>query len=103
MVFGLLLWGSLGLFTSAGELVRVTIDGEGVGTYALEEDQTVTLPHHTLQIKDGRVAIIQSDCTGQDCVKTAPIQAGNQALIRLPYHLNVQNMAKNESLDPVND
>lgn len=99
--FGLLLWIGLRLFTPAAEAVRITVDGTLVGTYSLTEPQTVVLPHHTLEIKDGTVAVTQSDCAGQDCVHTPPVSKGNQAIVCLPYRMSAQVVSETDGLDTV--
>lgn len=90
LIAALALWlGLRGCQTEAGR-VSVEIDGAVFGSYELQVDRTVSLPHHTLLVEGGGVRVARSDCAGQDCVKTGAISRGGQAILCLPYRLNVQ-------------
>lgn len=51
---------------TAGNRIRITIDGEVYGTYSLEDDQTIEIKEdlgiNTVQIKDGKAKMIEADC-----------------------------------------
>lgn len=101
VLLSLLLWGFLQGSSTAGERVCVTLDGAVFGTYSLNEEQTVLLPHHTLKIENQKVSVIKSDCVGQDCVRALPIAKKNQVLLCLPYRLSVQVLSSSDGIDTV--
>lgn len=101
LILSLVLWLGLRACQTEAQQVLVTIDGEPFGTYALAADQTVRLPHHTLVLKDGTAYLTASDCSGQDCVKTGAISRGGQAILCLPYRLNIQVSAARSAVDAV--
>ena len=101
VLLSLLLLGFLQGSSTAGERVCVTLDGAVFGTYSLNEEQTVLLPHHALKIENQKVSVIKSDCVGQDCVRALPIAKKNQVLLCLPYRLSVQVLSSSDGTDTV--
>ena len=82
---------------ASGTQVVVTFNGEVCGSYDLHKDMTIVLGpedgswHNTLQIKNGRAAIIESDCANQICVNTPPLNENTIGIIVcLPHGVAVE-------------
>ena len=73
----------------AASTARVTIDGETVLTLSLDRDGIYETEHHTLEVKDGSVRVLKSDCPGQDCVRMGPVSRGGQSIVCLPWHMSI--------------
>lgn len=90
----LLLLGKTGM---AGSTVHVTVDGKPYGSYDLAEDRQIEIkqesdgqPHrNVIEIKDGGVAMVKSDCKNQVCVHEGRIKKSNQTIVCLPNHVVV--------------
>lgn len=82
---------------SGGTQVVVTVDGKVWGSYDLYADKRVVVGpedgswHNTLEIKDGRAAIVESDCDNQICVHTPALREDLVGMIVcLPHSLVVE-------------
>lgn len=82
----------------------VTLDGETVATIDLSQidpDVTKTLsisdcPYpFTLEYKAGAIRVLESECPGQDCVRTGWIDAAGEQIICLPNKLIVSLVGEN--------
>ena len=56
--------------SGSGETAVVRLDGEIIKQVSLDVDQTFYINNVCIQVKDGAIAIIESDCPTQACVKT---------------------------------
>ena len=81
--------------SSAAKAV-VAVDGEPILTLSLEEDGIYETEHHVLEVRDGAIRVLKSDCSGQDCVRTGFISRRGQTIVCLPYHLSVSLDAPGE-------
>lgn len=79
---------------TAGDQVRVSVDGEVYGIYHLNQDQEidVTRDGHTnhITIKDGTVSMSYSDCKNQICVHTGAISETKDSIVCLPNRVVVE-------------
>lgn len=70
------------VITQHGQTVR-RIDLTG-----LDKELVVPLDdgtyHLTVRVSDGSVSVSDSDCPGQDCVRTGPISRAGQSIVCLP-------------------
>lgn len=68
--------------------LKVTVDSQVYGTYTLDEDRNITVEQngHTnkITISNGRVSMAFSDCHGQDCVMSHPIDNTGEQIVCLP-------------------
>lgn len=85
------------LLRPAGAQVVVTVNGREYGTYDLRKDQTVKITgddnswYNLLEIKNGRAAIIEADCSNQVCVYTPPLSEDTIGIIVcLPHGVAVE-------------
>lgn len=75
-----------------GALVRVTLDGQEVGTYALDQDRTLEFAsqsggHNTVVIQNGAVRVEKADCPDQVCVRKGPTDQTADPIACLPNSL----------------
>ena len=76
---------------SAGNAVRVTVDGTEYGTYALAEDQTIEIGGtNVLVIRDGRADMTEARCPDHTCVRMPAISRVGETIICLPNHIVVE-------------
>ncbi|MBQ3864228.1 MAG: NusG domain II-containing protein [Clostridia bacterium] len=71
------------------ETAVVTVDGETIMTLPLDRDGIYHTEHHTLEVQNGAVRVLASDCPGQDCVRTGPVSRGGQTIVCLPYRMSI--------------
>ena len=70
---------------SAGSSVEITVNGKLYGTYALDRDITVDVDGLcTVSVKDGTVSVVDSTCSGKDCVHHRPISMTGERIVCLP-------------------
>lgn len=70
-----------------GGLALIKVDGRLVKTVSLDRDQTITLdqaPGVVIEVKNGAIGFIKSDCPDQICVQTGFISRQGQVAVCLP-------------------
>ena len=72
----------------SGTRIAVTVDGEEYIQADLTEDQVIELPNAAIQIENGEVRFLYSDCPNQVCVHQGAVHAGS--LICLPNRIVVE-------------
>ncbi|MGI6081921.1 MAG: Gx transporter family protein [Limnochordia bacterium] len=81
--------------------VEVIVDGRLVGRLPLTGDIIYDVPlrsgHMEVSVSGGRVAVLQSDCPDQICVRTGRIERPNQAVICVPNRVVVRIAGKAET------
>ena len=76
-----------------GGYVVVTVAGEEVGRYSLNEDRTVAIgeaDYNILEISGGQAAVIEANCGDRTCVRTGAISREGETIVCLPHKLTVQ-------------
>lgn len=85
------------------EAVRVMVDGNEYGSYALTENQTVEINnefgYNRIVIENGRVSVEEADCPDQYCVEHAAIGKTKEVIVCLPHKLVVEIMAPTQDSD----
>lgn len=83
------LWSS---FSSEGMTAVVTLDGETVTEIKLEsaEDEIFTVGSVTVEVKDGKISVTDSDCPDKTCVKTGLISKNGEASVCVPNKVAVK-------------
>ncbi len=88
-----------------GKIVRVLINGELVGSYALEEDRDIALDtargHNLVRIRDGEVFMAEADCPDGYCVEQGRISGGARSIICLPHRVVVEVIGREEEVDVI--
>ncbi len=108
LFLALFLWGiPLYLNGKQADSVKVIQDGEIIGTYPLNEENTVIIKYgndeyNILLINEGKAFMSDADCPDKLCVKQRAISKNGESIICLPHKLIIQIVAKEESdLDAV--
>ena len=71
--------------------VEVSIDGQIVETFSIDEDmESMLSTGNKLLIKDGKVYIYEADCPDKLCIKQGSIDKVNESIICLPNKLVVR-------------
>ena len=92
LVSGIALW--FFKSTNAGEKVLITANGETL-EYSLFEDREIKLAKgkkysNLIQIKDGKVKMLEADCPDQVCVNHRAIEKDREMIICLPNEVFIQ-------------
>lgn len=85
------------LFLPRGETENGNVEiykaGERIYVFPLTEDRTFSVDgeyRNVISIEDGRVAIVESDCPGTDCVHTGWISSAGRSIVCLPNRVEVR-------------
>lgn len=102
----LVLWLAAQFFlTGDHRTIRITVDGELYGEYALEEDQVIAVGEtNVCEIKAGRVKMIEADCPDHLCMHQKAIDAGGGTIVCLPNRVVIEagkDESGGDSLDAV--
>lgn len=77
--------------TPDNAVVRITVDGELFGEYALDENREISIRDtNVCVIEDGSVYMKSADCPDQICVKTKAIRTGAGSIVCLPNKVVVE-------------
>lgn len=92
LVSGIALW--FFKSTDAGEKVLITANGKTL-EYSLFEDREIKLAKgkkysNLIQIKDGKVKMLEADCPDQVCVNHRAIDKDGEMIICLPNEVFIQ-------------
>lgn len=91
VLFASVLGGFFFFQKESGHRVRVTVGGEEYGIYSLEKDQVIDVyGKNQVQIKDGKVSMIEADCPDQLCVNMIPIEQTYEMIVCLPNQVIVE-------------
>lgn len=74
-----------------GTLVEVRADGKIEKVYPLSKDCSFSVADEKMhiEVKNGRVHVINADCPDQVCVKTGWISKPSQAIVCLPNRVSI--------------
>ena len=105
IVLGLIVSYTLASDNTAGDTVRIKVDGQLYGSYPLSEDRTVTVDQNShinkLTIKDRQVSMTFSDCANQDCVKHHSISDTSETIVCLPNKVIVEIEGESSDFDTI--
>ena len=76
-----------------GQVVQIYQDGQLIQEFSLAEDRTFEVSgkyHNKIEIRDGRAAVTESDCPGEDCVYSGWIGEAGRSVICLPNRVEVR-------------
>ncbi|WP_105619096.1 NusG domain II-containing protein [Vallitalea okinawensis] len=98
IAFGLIFY-NVNISKDAGNLqVVVYIDNEEFDRFPLNEDGIIQIDededhdhgYNVVQVKDGKVSMIEADCKDLVCVRTFPISQPGQVIVCLPHQVVVE-------------
>lgn len=80
---------------SRGAAITVTQEGETVGNYLLDRENTLVFTdkaggRNVLAIRDGEAYMVEADCPDQLCVRQKAIAKRGESIICLPHRLAVE-------------
>ena len=87
--------------SSAG-VAEIYQNGERIKKVSLEEDQTFTVAgkyNNTVTVRDGKIAVTESDCPGEDCVHCGWMDTVGTSVVCLPNGLEIRIVAGNSDVD----
>lgn len=75
-------------------VAEIYVDGRLHSTVSLSEDSEFTVESsygsNTIQVADGRIAVISADCPDKVCVASGAISGGAVPIICLPHRLEIR-------------
>ena len=86
--------------TDRGTVVCVYQNGSKIQELPLEENTEILIQNNytnKLAVKDGKAAIIESDCPGMDCVHSGWISGRGRSLVCLPNRVEIRIEGEKES------
>ena len=88
--------------SAEADAVEVYLDGELVKTLPLDENVEFTLDgkyHNTVTVRQGKVAITESDCPGEDCVACGWVSGSGRSIVCLPNGVEIRVVADGGDVD----
>lgn len=83
--------------------VVIHVEGKLYGTYSLFKDQTITIEeyghYNRVEIKDGKVQMMEANCHNQLCVRQGVISSSNIPIVCLPNRVVVEIVDGEEEVD----
>lgn len=102
VVTGVALWyfaspkGSYAEIYSNGKLVKIVdLSISNVFTVTSQDGYNI------LEVKDGRIHVIESDCPHGDCIRQGYIDGKNETIVCLPHKMTVRILNDSASFDAV--
>ena len=77
-------------------------DSKLIKTVSLTEDQEFTVTgkcSNVIAVRDGKIAVIQSDCLGEDCVGCGWLGGTGRSIVCLPNGLEIRVVEENSNVD----
>lgn len=93
MAVGLMAAFGRGSHSSMGEIAEIYQNGRKIKTVSLKQATKISIDgdyHSVIAVKDGRIAIVESDCPGMDCVHSGWIDRPGRSIVCLPNRLEVR-------------
>ena len=91
ILIGVVFWMKTG--TEQGNVVVVYQEGEKIHELSLDKDTEVLIENdytNKLIVRDKKVAIVESDCPGMDCVHSGWISGKGRSLVCLPNRVEIR-------------
>ena len=91
ILIGVVFWMKTG--TEQGNVVAVYQEGEKIHELSLDKDTEVLIENdytNKLIVRDKKVAIVESDCPGRDCVHSGWISGKGRSLVCLPNRVEIR-------------
>ena len=83
-----------------GNTVVVYREGKKIQELPLDDDGEILIENNytnKLEVKDGKAAIVESDCPGMDCVHSGWIKDKGRSLVCLPNRVEIRIEGEAES------
>ena len=85
--------------TAENTMVQIFQDGKLVQELSLQSDQSILITgeyENTVVIRDGKAAIAQSNCPGEDCVHSGWISSPGRSVVCLPNRVEIRITGSSE-------
>lgn len=94
LVFAAVLWISMQVYRSRYTgTIRIEADGKLYGTYALSQNQTVSINGtNVCEIKNGTAKMIEADCPDHLCMHQKPIDRSGGMIVCLPNKVIIEGV-----------
>ena len=94
-LLGIVLTAAIYIFSDGGSEVRITVDGQLYGTYALSEPQEIPIElegrtANVVVIENGEARMLDADCPDGLCMHQGAISRDGQTIVCLPHKLVVE-------------
>ena len=101
IVVGLVLLFAFRGGAGAGSYAVVEVDGKAVARYPLTQDGVFELNGgtNTMEIRDGKVRVIDANCPNRECVRQSWIRGANQSIVCLPNRVVITITGGESSVD----
>ena len=86
--------------TDKGETVAIYQDGSKIQEITLHENTEILIENsytNRVMVKDEKVAIVESDCPGMDCVHSGWISGKGRSIVCLPNRVEIRIEGEMES------
>lgn len=93
MAVGLMAAYGHGSNSSMGENAEIYQNGRKIRMVSLRKETQFSIDgdyHSVIAVKEGRIAIVESDCPGMDCVYSGWIDRPGRSIVCLPDRLEVR-------------
>ncbi len=87
---------------SPAAFAEIYQDGSLIKTVSLDEEQEFTVTgecNNVIAVRGGKIAVIRSDCPGEDCVGCGWVRTTGRSIVCLPNGLEIRIVAKNSDVD----
>lgn len=92
------------LMPRENNLIRISVNGEIYGEYALTESQIIKIGEtNVCEISDNRVKMIQADCPDQLCVKQKAVDARGGTIVCLPNKVVIEALIDSSAEEDIVD
>lgn len=86
----------------ADSYAQIYLEGKLVKTVSLAQEQTFSVTgaySNTISVRDGKIAVIASNCPGEDCVHCGWVEKPGRSIVCLPNGLEIRIVAENSDVD----
>lgn len=84
-------------------VAEISVDGEVVKTVSLDKDRSFEIEtqwgSNTVSVSSGKIAVTESDCKNQICVKSGYISTGTAPIICAPHKLVIRIVSEKADAD----
>ncbi len=87
---------------TAASSAEIYLEGKLIKTVSLAVDQEFTVTgvySNTVAIRDGKIAVIYSNCPGEDCVHIGWTASAGRSVVCLPNALEIRIVAGSSDVD----
>ena len=88
--------------TSQTKIVQILQNSQLIQEYPLDTEETIYVDdmyHNVIEISDGKVAIVESDCPGEDCVHSGWINRAGRSIVCLPNKVEIRIVGITDDVD----